>query len=288
MEGMPTNPPDEPSTSDLTPDEGYRIPEMVPEGATPLPARRAVPEVGPGWYGKRSGETALAHGVRAGMDELDALAGEDPEMPTAAGTTYAHMNSQPEDPALLAQMSVHQLAQRLKKLTARHELVARMVATGASDDEIIGALGRYTKARLAQIRRSPRFIQRVTQLQNELVGKGIGERFSRIGNRAVTLAESLMEDRQTTPALKYKITQDFMDRAYGKAKETIKVDHNTVGDLFAALDKMNRGQMRELPPHLAAQFAGTVPAATPHPIDTAIENLVPETNGIAAREEPQP
>lgn len=235
---------------------------------------------GASWYGKASDRNAPFNGVAEGIEELELMAEDDPEIPDASGRTYAHANLDPEDPVLLMQLSTHQRNTRLRRLTARHELLARLVASGASDDEIIRTVGRYSKVRLYQIRKSPRFIQRVTELQEEMIGKNLTQRFSRIGGEAVAVAEELLRDRNTTPALRYKVAHDFMDRAYGKAKETLEVEHNTVSDLFDALDKLRRGTIDRLPSDLAAQVAGT-PA--PHPIDTAIEALVPESSGIAAR-----
>lgn len=252
---------------------------------------------GPGreWHGQPTGQDSLGAGVAEAMGEARAEGSEHgtvgaspwaesfdvPRASTTAGVpapNYAHVNDRPEDPRLLAQLSPTNLKARLKKLGPRHEVIARLMATGASDAEISRVVGRYSQTRLSTLRNSPRMIMRVQEIQESYFGKGIEGRFKKIGLKALDHTERLLDAPDTTGELRFKVSRDMMDRAYGKAKETVKVESNTVVDLFAALDKLKGSGGQDLA--IAALLSSKTPGAAPHPIDAFIEEVVPEGQGI--------
>jgi hypothetical protein len=194
------------------------------------------------WHGQAVGQESLGAGIAAAMIEERAEGAASPWVADQPNT-YAHVNSMPEDPALLAQLSATNRKFRLMKLGARHEVLARLVATGASDAEMSRVVGRYSQTRLSTIRNSPRFIMRVQQIQEQYFGKGIEGRFKRIGLKAVDTAENILDDRNATGDLRFKAAKDMMDRAFGKAKETVELRTNTVSEMFLAMDRFKHARM---------------------------------------------
>ena len=252
------------------------------------------------WYGQPVEGSSLGAGVAEAMAEARGssnlglegssnLGPENTESPWATpfgapptlarAGSYAHVNDRPEDPRLLAQLSPTNLKARLKKLGPRHEVIARLMATGASDAEISRVVGRYSQTRLSTLRNSPRMIMRVQEIQESYFGKGIEGRFKKIGLKALDKAEAILDNPSTSGELQFKVSKDMMDRAYGKAKETVKVESNTVVDLFAALDKLKgSGGAQDLA--IAALLSAKTPGEPPHPIDAYVDSLVPEGQGI--------
>lgn len=242
------------------------------------------------WHGKAVGPDSIGGGA---SEALAAIAAEEfsdsetgepdlaepPALPEHLTQTYAHINSQPEDPTLLAQLSPTNMRARLKYLGPQHEVLARLFAAGMSVAEVSRAMGRYSQVRLSTIRLSPRFIVRVQQIQREMFGEGVQGRFARIGVRAVDIAEDLLHPTSNAGMeLKFKVAKDMMDRAYGKAKETVEVKSNTVTDLFAALDKFKRGEMPSSEA-LGLLFGKDSEA---HPVDSWVDAAVPAATGIGA------
>lgn len=160
----------------------------------------------------------------------------------------------------------------------RHDLIAQLAASGATNNAIAEEIG-MTPGRVSIILGQKKMKEKVRQLQREYWGENAEKKFQEILPQAIQVAQEILEDKQAKSNLRADVAFRFMDRALGKAKQTVDVEGNLLGELIHKLDQQETGPRN---------VGDTKALAQPeNPIDTFMDDYLPEEAVVGQRNAPE-
>src|ERR1035437_261943 len=128
-----------------------------------------------------------------------------------------------------------------EKSSYRMAAMIHMAVLGWSPKEIALQL-KITPTRVSAVLNSKSAKEQIYKGQQELFVKDPQKMFLNILPEAVNTARKIMKSKTTTASVRTDAAFKFMDRALGKPVQEIKHEGNAIRELFAALDKRNRGE----------------------------------------------
>ena len=108
-------------------------------------------------------------------------------------------------------------------------------AAGATNKAIAEEFG-YSEARISIIFQKKEVAEKVKQLQEEYWGHNTDKRFQNLANQAISVYEDVINEKGASHRDKISAANALLDRALGKAQQSISVEGNVLGDLIARLD----------------------------------------------------
>ncbi len=163
----------------------------------------------------------------------------------------------------------------MMKKSFRERAMIHMSALGWSRKEIATQLG-LTPGRVNAILGSQSAKQQIFKMQEELYIKDPQKMFLQILPSAVRTAKTAMLSKKTSPSVRVDTAFRFMDRALGKPVQEIKHEGNAIRELFAALDRRDRGEkpIDKDAPVIDAEFKEVKSEINKDPLDSWLdENL---------------
>jgi hypothetical protein len=148
--------------------------------------------------------------------------------------------------------------QRIRPRTMK---IIWMMAQGVPHKKIAAEVG-ISYQRIKAITGSKAIMNEVQKVQYKLYGENPQRRFAALLPKAISVAESIMDNEKAKDSTRLAAAETIMDRALGKPAQSVEVNHNTnIKLLFEMLDKKKNDQIAEKDDYSYIEFEN-VPASS--------------------------
>lgn len=123
-------------------------------------------------------------------------------------------------------------------VTSEERVIVFLSALGMNDSEIAEetTIGTKTVRRVLSFKRTQ---LKISEIQNERLNpKNLFKKIERTLPQAIETAIEIMNDKTVKPAVRLSAAQDFMDRALGKASQTLEIKDSTFRDVLMRIDAL--------------------------------------------------
>lgn len=119
----------------------------------------------------------------------------------------------------------------------RKNLIAHMAASGATH-KMIADKCHISMTRVSQIVKRPEVQQKIMRIQDTHWGKDARKRIESLAKKALDNIEALMDDPMAKCSTKLAASTYIVDQAIGRAKQSVNVESNTLGELLNKIDQL--------------------------------------------------
>lgn len=130
-----------------------------------------------------------------------------------------------------------------EKLKEMHHVIARLNAAGASNRFIAETVG-MSESRISVIINGDLCKAQVAEIRKQLF-PDFKDRVKKYAEEAIDVVHEIMIDETNKPGVRLSAAQDFMDRAHGRATQTIEHGSTLLRELYEAMEKKKRLQLEE-------------------------------------------